>query len=289
LGDTGGVAARITQKISLFSLTRTDDQSLKDASMTQTRWKVTFQVSRKKEEASSHFDHFVVEVDPDEYVLDAVERIWAFQDRTLVFRHACHHSSCGACGMRVNGAEKLTCITPIRDVTHNGGVVRVEPMRNFPVISDLAVDMGVMYTRMEKVGQHPVNPDSLEAVQPEARPAGPDLHGEEFPRLSDCIECGLCISACPITASSAEYLGPAVLAGAHQHGIKNDDQVLRLVDCEDGIWRCHSAFECTAVCPSFVEPGWRIMDLRKQVIGIRIKQLFGGTTAKKIDPQEASK
>jgi succinate dehydrogenase / fumarate reductase iron-sulfur subunit len=257
--------------------------------MPQTRWTVTFQVSRKKEEAAAHFEDFKLEVDPDEYVLDAVERIWAFHDRTLVFRHACHHSTCGACGMRVNGAEKLTCITPIREVTHDGGVVRVEPMRNFPVISDLAVDMGVMYLRMDKVGQYPVNLDSQEAIQPEARPAGPDLPGQQFPRLSDCIECGLCISACPISASSFEYLGPAVLAGAHQHGIQTDAQVLQLVDCEDGIWRCHSAFECTAVCPSFVEPGWRIMDLRRQAIGIRIKQLFGGQNVKKSDPMEVSK
>jgi succinate dehydrogenase/fumarate reductase iron-sulfur protein len=257
--------------------------------MAQTRWTVTFQVSRKKEQTPAHFDNFKLDVDPDEYVLDAVERIWAFHDRTLVFRHACHHSTCGACGMRVNGAEKLTCITPIRDVTHDGGVVRVEPMRNFPVISDLAVDMGVMYLRMDQVGQHAVNNDSQEAIQPEARPAGPHQAGQEFPRLSDCIECGLCISACPITASSPEYLGPAVLAGAHQHGIQGDAQLLRLVDCEDGIWRCHSAFECTAVCPSFVEPGWRIMDLRKQVIGMRFKQLFGGQNVKKNDPMEVSK
>jgi succinate dehydrogenase / fumarate reductase iron-sulfur subunit len=257
--------------------------------MSQTRWTVTFQVSRKKAEATGYFDDFKLEVDPDEYVLDAVERIWAFHDRSLVFRHACHHSTCGACGMRVNGAEKLTCITPIREVAHDGGMVRVEPMRNFPVISDLAVDMGVMYLRMDKVGQQAVNLDSQEAIQPEARPAGPDLAGLEFPRLSDCIECGLCISACPITASSSDYLGPAVLAGAHQHGIQGDIDILQLVDCEDGIWRCHSAFECTAVCPSFVEPGWRIMDLRRQVIGIRFKQLFGGQKARKNDPMEVSK
>jgi succinate dehydrogenase / fumarate reductase iron-sulfur subunit len=255
--------------------------------MTQARWTVTFQVSRKKGEAAPHFDDFKLEVDPDEYLLDAIERIWAFQDRTLVFRHACHHSTCGACGMRVNGVEKLTCITPIRSVTRDGGVVRVEPMRNFPVISDLAVDMGVLYTRMDQAGHHPVNSDHQEAIQPEARPAGPAQPGEEFPRLSDCIECGLCISACPISGSSPEYLGPAVLAGAHQHGIKTDALVLQLVDCEDGIWRCHSAFECTAVCPSNVDPGWRIMDLRGQAIGIRLKRLFGRSTTRKIDSIEA--
>jgi len=51
--------------------------------------------------------------------------------------------------MRVNGVEKLTCITAIRDVTQNGGVIRVDPLRNFTLVSDLAVDMG-LYIRMDK-------------------------------------------------------------------------------------------------------------------------------------------
>jgi len=244
------------------------------------KWTVTFQVFRKKGGEAAHYDDFKIEVDPNEYVLDGVERVWAFHDRTVVFRHACHHSTCGACGMRVNGVEKLTCITPIRDVTSNGGVVKVEPLRNFPVVSDLAVDMGKFYTQMDDVGHNSVNSDFKEAIQSEFRPAGPESDKQEFMRLSDCIECGLCISACPVSASSPDYLGPAVLAGAQQHGIHGDEHLLRLVDCEDGVWRCHSAFECTAVCPSFVDPGWRIMDLRKQVVGERIKRLFGGSSNK---------
>ena len=89
-----------------------------------------------------------------------------------------------------------------------------------------------------------------------------------------CKGCELCISACPITASTIEYLGPGVLAGSHQHGIQGDNRLLKLVDSEDGVWRCHSAFECSAVCPSFVEPGWRIMELRRQVFKEKWRQLF---------------
>ena len=73
-------------------------------------------------------------------------RVWAFKDRTVCFRHACHHSTCGGvCGMRVNDVEKLTCITYIRDVTRDGGTLKVEPLRNFPVVSDLVVDMGIAF------------------------------------------------------------------------------------------------------------------------------------------------
>ncbi|HTX79571.1 MAG TPA: 2Fe-2S iron-sulfur cluster-binding protein, partial [Longilinea sp.] len=132
--------------------------------MSTTRWKINIKVYRKKGDKPAHFEDFTMEVDPDEYVLDAVERIWAQHDRSLVFRHACHHSTCGACGMRVNGVEKLTCITQIRSVTRDGDEMRLEPLRNFPEISDLAVDMGNLYTHMALVGQRPLNPDNLEGI-----------------------------------------------------------------------------------------------------------------------------
>ena len=129
--------------------------------MSYTTWKVTFHISRQKSQQERHFDEFLLEVDPDEYVLDAIERVWAFHDRSLCFAHACHHSTCGACGMRVNGVEKLTCITPINSVTQNGGTVRVEPLRNFPVVSDLVVDMGGLFRKMEQVGHRPVLPERI--------------------------------------------------------------------------------------------------------------------------------
>ena len=237
------------------------------------KWNITLRVSRRKENEAPRFDDFKMEVDPDEYVLDAVERAWAFHDRTICFRHACHHSTCGACGMRVNGVEKLTCITLIRDVTSNGAVLKVEPLRNFPVVSDLAVDMGSFYRKMEAVGGRAVLP--VTEAEIENPPSTWDPSYALYTRLSDCIECGLCISACPITATTPEYLGPAPLAAAQDNGILRKPELLGLVDTNNGVWRCHSAFECTAVCPSFVDPARRIMDLRTQVISLKLRNLFG--------------
>ena len=231
-------------------------------------WRVTFEVFRKKGEQASYFDRFELNVDPDEYVLDGIERIWAFMDRSLVFSHACHHTTCGACGMLVNGVEKLTCITTIRSVTKDGGVIRVEPMRNFPIISDLSVNMTTFYERMESVGHQPVASIVYEDSKGKLDP------DDDLLRLADCIECGLCISACPIALTTPAYLGPAVLAGAQQSGDLNPC-VLELVDSENGAWRCHSAYECTEVCPSHVDPAWRIMDLRKKLVSRRIKKFFG--------------
>lgn len=235
-------------------------------------WNVNFIVHRQKTGQPIRQDRFTLEVNPDEYVLDAVERIWAFHDRSLTFRHACHHTTCGACGMRVNGVEKLTCTTTIRSVTTDGGTVKVEPLRNFPVVSDLVVDLGPLYRRLEQVGFRTVVPLD-EAPDPDSDTIARDQDApHDLYRLVDCIECGCCISACPVPLTTAEYLGPAVLAGAQHHGLDDNPALLDLVDSEDGVWRCHSAYECTAVCPADVEPAWRIMDLRKQVIK---KRLFG--------------
>ena len=38
------------------------------------KWNITLRVSRRKQDQQPHFDDFSMEVNPDEYVLDAVER-----------------------------------------------------------------------------------------------------------------------------------------------------------------------------------------------------------------------
>ena len=243
--------------------------------MTNQLWQVHIKIQRQRAGEKPYFQTFALEVDPDEYVLDAVERIWALHDRTLTYRHACHHSTCGACGMRVNGREKLTCITTIRSVAQNGGTLRIDPLRNFPVVSDLVVDMGDFFLRMNKSGFNSVVPVAATCLPYEhPQTAGtPTEHEPE--RLVDCIECGLCISVCPAANTDKEYVGPAVLASLHLMYAQNPSQeFIDQADHHTGLWRCHSAYECTEVCPSGVDPAWRIMDMRKKVMTDRIKSIF---------------
>jgi succinate dehydrogenase / fumarate reductase iron-sulfur subunit len=172
--------------------------------------------------------------------------------------------------MLVNGVEKLTCITPIRSVTKNNGTIKLAPLRNFPVVSDLAVDMGSFYANMEAANARQVLPLS-NASLPHEKQTRPD----SFERLSDCIECGMCISACPVALTTEKYIGPGVLAAIEQNlRLDKDAPEICLADDADGVWRCHSAFECSEVCPSNVDPGWRIMDLRRQVLINRIQSIF---------------
>ena len=147
--------------------------------------------------------------------------------------------------MRIQGRERLACITPAFGVARRG-VIRLEPLRNFSVVADLAADTGPLAIKLERV---------------RARVTTEDQAGL---RLESCIECGLCISACPVAATNRDYLGPAVLAAAsHNMG---DADVRSLVEGQNGVWRCHSAFECTEVCPAGVEPATAIMNLRKDLL-----------------------
>ena len=202
--------------------------------------------SRVKQEVSNHsyWQEYRVRVSEDAYVLDALEAAWR-QDSSLMFRHACHHASCGSCGMRIQRRERLACITPTFEVARHG-IIRLEPLRNFPIVADLVVDVSPLAEKLERVKAHVITEDTTAQ------------------RFESCIECGLCISACPVAATSSDYLGPAVLAAAKRN--MGDPLVRSLVEGQDGVWRCHSAFECTAVCPAGVEPATAIMNMRKDLL-----------------------
>lgn len=175
----------------------------------------------------------------------------------------------------VNGREQLTCITPIRSTTKDGGIVKIDPLRNFPIVSDLVVDMGNFFIKMDRSRFESVARIEDACLPYEKEMVMSQTPGAEAERLVDCIECGLCISACPASNTDEEYVGPAVLAAIHlMHTQEPSQQLIDLADHHTGLWRCHSAYECTYVCPAGVDPAWRIMDMRNKVFGNRIKSIF---------------
>jgi len=210
-------------------------------------------------------------------VLDAL--IWVQQnsDPTLAFRRACRVKMCGTCGVVINGREGLTCGTLVRSlVGDRGGEVRVEPMRHLPVVRDLVTDPGVFYQHLAGAGaafspkdggQEPAEilPDSKERKTI-------DPHRE-------CIYCGLCYSACSVAGLDSGFLGPAALNRAFTLVSDSRDgggkQRLQAVADEQGIWRCHTIFECTAVCPKGIPITAAIQGLKRKVVVSKLKGLIG--------------
>lgn len=246
---------------------------------------ITLQIFRYKPGEHPHYDTFTVQVEDTAHVIDAIDKVWAEHDHTLTFRRACHHSSCGSCALRINGVERLPCITRFSDVGAGNIPLRIEPLRNFPIVSDLVVDVSGFFQRMSASDMSitrdaeltlPLSVDDLSSiVQPRAVELPDNL--SHFNRFENCIECGICMSACPTMAVDNRFIGPAGLAAIYSALQKTDDpdekaHLMALANGEHGIWRCHSAFECTEACPQAVDPAGKIMALRREITVNRLKK-----------------
>lgn len=233
--------------------------------------KVRFKIFRYKPGVIEppRYDTFELTVGARTTVLDALETIRVDYEPGLMYRHSCHHASCGTCAYKINGREALGCVTNVVELATDEVVV--EPLDGLSRVADLVVDMSDFYrnfspewTYIRKSEWHPQA----------ATPAGVDY----YVRFENCIECGACVSACPVTAAGNFYLGPAVLSAIHREICNNDgDQtsLLTVAGSQRGVWQCHSAFECTAVCPADTNPAGHIMALRRWLIAQKIKNLFG--------------
>jgi succinate dehydrogenase / fumarate reductase iron-sulfur subunit len=223
------------------------------------------------------YDEFRVHAGPRATVLDALLAVRRRQDPTLTLRHSCLHASCGTCGMRVNGKEVLACVTRLDGL---GDRVVVEPLAGAPIVGDLVVDVSGFYDRLEPAGRPLVRSAGASGTGGPAAGRGaasPEL--QEFERFEDCLECGLCLSACPVVATDARYLGPAALAATDRLLTEprgaDPTSVLGLADDPHGAWRCHLAFECSEVCPAGVNPAGAIMRLRRRLLRDRLRGAAG--------------
>jgi succinate dehydrogenase / fumarate reductase iron-sulfur subunit len=234
---------------------------------------IRFKIFRYKPGAIDppRYDTFELSVGPRTTVIDALETIRVDQDPSLMYRHSCHHASCGTCAYKINGREALGCVTNVLELNTNE--VIVEAMDGLPQLVDLVVDMADFYRNFSSDWTY--LRDSEWHPQAET-PAGVD----HYLRFENCIECGACVSACPVTAAGDFYMGPAVLAAIRREISKNGEMsLLDLVDSERGVWQCHSAYECTAVCPADANPAGHIMALRRHLILQKIQGLLGGRSA----------
>lgn len=189
-------------------------------------------------------------------VLDCLETIRLTQARGLMYRHSCHHSACGTCAMRINGVERLACMTRLADL--RGEIITLEPLKGFPPIADLVVDMSGFYSDIDA---------DWSCLKPSDTPAAADTLQRERPlRLEDCIECGCCVSACPVVADEKKFMGPAALAALNNQLSKTPaarGELLARAGAPRGEPRCRRALDCSRVCPTRVYPARHIADLRR--------------------------
>ena len=203
------------------------------------------------------YQEFSLEANPDISVLDALELIRLKQDSTLMYRHSCHHSSCGTCACKINGRERLTCTTKIKELKE--GPIRLAPLDGFKVSGDLVVDISPLYDDISEDWRYLKKSDKGKATQ---LPDGI----KEFERFENCIECGACISACPAAHKNNYFIGPAGLAALNNELKKSSHKsegLLETASSASGERLCERALNCSRVCPTEVYPARHISELRK--------------------------
>ena len=213
-------------------------------------------------------------------VLDALETLRGASEPGLRYRHSCHHGSCGTCGAIVNGREALMCLTRLADLAP--GPVTLEPLRSMNAVGDLAVDPSPLFSSLPEGAGYLRKSEVAHRGTREDDPAAP------FLRFEACIECGLCVSACPAMPGrgdgtglaangaapgaggtpAAAFVGPAALAMADRDREERPSRLatsLAFAAGMDGVAACRKAFACSRACPQGVAPGRRIENLRKSL------------------------
>lgn len=196
-------------------------------------------------------------------ILDALHQIKTEQDGSLTYRRSCRHAICGSCAMNVNGSNLLVCKTPLKDVLDKKARVTIRPLPYLPIIKDLVVDRSSFWEQYLRVKPWLIPPEDV--PQKEFR-VSPD----EVAALNNaetCIMCGACYSACQVIGMNKKYIGPHALLKAFLRVLDPRDTAPadRLADLAggDGVYRCHTIFNCIDACPKGLNPTEAIETLRK--------------------------
>ncbi len=217
---------------------------------------------RPEQEGEPTFQTYEVPLRRDWVVLDALNYVKDRLDGTLAFRWSCRMGVCGSCGMMVNGQPKLTCAAFLSE--HLPGPIRVEPLRFFPVIRDLVVDITDFMRKLRKVKPWIVRKEEKPLSEGEYRQTPDQL--DAYKPFSMCINCLLCYSACPIYGLEPSFIGPAAIALAQRYNGDSRDQGsrerLEILSEHDGIWQCTFVGECSKVCPKNVDPAGAIQQYK---------------------------
>lgn len=228
-----------------------------------------------EEDAEPRTQRFDVPLRKDWVVLDALNYIKDKVDGSLTFRWSCRMGICGSCGMMVNGEPKLTCATFLSSYASQG-IIRVQPLRYFPVIRDLVVDMTDFLSKLQSVKPWLIPKEQTQTFDREYLQTPEQL--DRYKQFSMCINCMLCYAACPVTGLDPVFIGPAAIALAQRYNMDSRDsgaqERMDVLAQHEGIWGCTFVGDCTRACPKNVDPAGAIQQYKLTATIDRLKSLL---------------
>jgi fumarate reductase iron-sulfur subunit len=217
---------------------------------------------RPEQETEPSFQSYEVPFHEDWVVLDALNYIKDRLDGSLSYRWSCRMGVCGSCGMMVNGEPQLTCATFLSHCLP--GPIRVEPLRYFPIVRDLVIDMTDFMDKLQSVKPWIIRGEEKPLSQGEYLQTPEEL--DIYKQFSMCINCMLCYAACPVYGLDPQFIGPAAIALAQRYNLDSRDQGtsqrLDMLSQHEGIWGCTFVGECSKVCPKEVDPAGAIQQYK---------------------------
>jgi len=197
-----------------------------------------------------HWEDYTGEYEADSTILDVLNEIHWKTDGSLAYRRSCRSAICGSCAMKVNGQNILACETPIHQFK---GKIKIEPLPGFPILKDLVVDMDLFFEKLKKVKPYII----IDKPLPDKEIPQSPVEFEYIREAVTCILCGACTSSCPSLWGNEDYLGPAALLKAYRFIFDTRDdganERIDIVNDKNGIWRCHTIFNCMEACPKDIK------------------------------------
>ena len=241
--------------------------------------KVTLKVYRfnPQTDTQHHYDTFNVKTEPNERILDCLNKIRWQQDSTLSFRMSCAHGICGSDGLTINSQSALACQKLIKDYDHTK-IILIEPLKYFDIIKDLIVDLKPFFERIKSV--NPQAPKIIANIENEKERPQSVEERSRFEDALKCILCGCCYGACPvITEQDEEFVGPAAILRAQRYifdsRMANVRERLQIMQKPHGVWTCKSYYVCTLVCPKNIKVTQAILRTKKKIIQGQSKEVAG--------------
>lgn len=166
---------------------------------------------------------------------------------------SCLQTVCGGCAMIINGIPALACNTFIDE--NKTKELIIEPLRKFPVVSDLIVDRSIISENLNKAKSY---------IESHSTNNNKD-HDHQY-SIAKCLKCGLCLEVCPNYHTGNSFYG-AVFA--------NESYLITSQSAEKPVENikeykkhfgsgCSKALSCQTVCPVEIETITSIMKMNRK-------------------------
>lgn len=202
------------------------------------------------------YQHFSIEADGDATVLWALEELNKREKlvttdgqpaKRIRWECNCRQKMCGACAMLINRKPMLACKAFLQDF---GEMITLEPLSKFPLIEDLVVDKSVLHANMMKMNlwlrDNKNNPQAAKYLT--------ETVGQELYKSASCIQCGLCLEACPNYTGLDDFYGAVLMNTDYRIvNLENErcEKKKQVKAAEKHFSNgCSNSFACQQVCPA---------------------------------------